>query len=341
MNLVLLLGLIACSPGQKFFFKEKIIETRSEPKSGLHYDSFLYQTALGPVDILFVVDNTEFSEAYLADFQKGYIQFLNLFSKNEAHLLDYRVQVISTPKSSAPKNWISPELPHKPQLDELFFGTLQTDNSFLPPILNHRETGFPEPETSTIIGASHKAFVGHERAPLFVIYLMSDEAKETLVGNLQPNRRGDYQVHSWILSRTSTTTHPSSYPYCHTFRPAPKFIERMGKLSFASQRQVDLCDTNWPQFFGVLFEAVLNFKSLIILTNPPHEPATMLLRSPTHLYRFGEDFEFDPIKNEIRFLLPPALSKGDQLSLSYYLEPPQQTLPGVSNPHPPSTLILQ
>lgn len=338
--------LFSCSPTQIINVKERVIERNAPPRPAIHVDRFLYGKINGPVDVLFVVDNTESIEAGISQFEKSYLNFLALWKTEDARSLHYRNQVATTPRGRTPKNFLANELEVHLHLAELFDGysegpendipffTQRTDGDF-------REKGYPDPIASTIAGLNHDAFKGRQRLPLFLVYILGHDIdpsipKEALSKSVEEAKkaleesRGFFQTHVMALTRTSSGG--GSFPHCNEFSQTPRFLELLSSFPWASFTKVDLCEKDWSNWEQQLFLAVLNFKRRLVLSQPPHEPSTMTLRSATHLYRYGDDYEVDAKTNEISFKVDPDLAQGDLLEASYFLKPPPPEFSGSPTP---------
>lgn len=324
----------ACSPVQQFYMKEKIIE--GAPRHGIVTNNFLNGRAMGPADSLFVVDNTETGEAAGEAFQRAYSDFIGRFNLPEARLLDLRAQVVTTPKSQTPGNWVATGASPAAQLAELFTSPDR--------ILNYAVTGNLNPLTATGSGLAHKAFENHGGAPLFLFFLMGadldpdqDPATDAKYFVEQISKgRGFHQTHLVLLTRvTSPSAHASPFPRCGTsFFPAPRAVATFNAMPWRSLTQVDLCHPKWADTFpAAAFTALLDHKKRFVLSHVPYQPSTMLLRSANRLFRYGDDYALDARTNEITFLRDPGLLDGDPLEARYYLPPTEEVLN--NSPSPP------
>lgn len=328
-----------CSPVQQFFFKEKQINHNAPPSPAIHVDPFIYQQARGRVDILLVVDNTDTYEPMIPYFEESYRKLVAAFSSGAARMLDFRIQVVTTPIGRSPKNWFAPERPADPQIEELFIGTSET-----PKIFDHQERpGYLSPMTSTLAGLSSPALGGRDHVPLFILYFLGGDmgAGETGMGNSADFKaaldqgRGMYQVSSWFFTRSGTpVSSEPAFPFCENFQPAYEAQRVFGPVPWRSSRRLDLCDSKWPEYSTELLSSVIDFKKKMILSLSPYSPETMVLRSSTHMYRYGDEYVFDSATNEITFTRPGNLVEGDLLEVSYYLKPEKEILSGHPNPGP-------
>ncbi len=340
-------GGISCAPVQQYYMKEKVTVTNAPPRPGIQVDRFAYGKAIGAVDVLFVVDNTESSEAALSAFQQSYIDFVSRFKRAEARLLDYRVQVVTTPDGKSPGNWTSQDKGPADQLAQLFDSTPGGP----PPLLSHGERGFLMPYHAAATGLMGEAFKGRVHTPTFIVFLLgadvppgsSPEKDAAGFADAIRTSRGFYQTHVTTLSRTSgTTASRPQFPHCNSFDPAARTLPTLRQLPWKTQAYRDLCDPAWSNSYpSDLFASLIDFKKKLVLSHAPEQAETMMLRSANHLFRYGDDYRFDSQSNEIVFIRDPGLQEGDLLDASYYLKPPEeilsngQTPPGPLNPgHP-------
>lgn len=344
-----ILFFFSCSPPQTIHLKERIIERNAPPRPAIHVDRFLYGKITGPVDVLFVVDNTESIEAGISQFEKSYSNFIALWKTEDALSLNYRNQVATTPGGRAPKNFVANEAEVRLHLAELFDGpspgpetdipffTQRTDGDF-------REKGYPDPIASTIAGLNHDAFKGRRWLPLFLVYILGHDIdhsipEEVLSKSIENAKkaleesRGFFQTHVMALARISSGG--GGFPHCNEFSQTPRFLKLLSSFSWASFTKIDLCEKDWGNWEQQLFRTLLNFKTRLVLSQPPYEPTTMTLRSATHLYRYGDDYEVDAKTNEIRFKGEPGLAQGDLLEASYFLKPPPPEFSGSPTPGTP------
>lgn len=327
----------ACAPIQQYYMKEK--QTGAAPRPAIQVDRFAYGKAIGSVDVLFVVDNTESGEAAKEAFRQSYADFTARFKQPEARLLDYRLQVVTNPGNKSPGNWTSQSLSAASQLAELFDGG--PDGA--PPVLSHSESGFLTPLQAAVAGLSHKAFEGRASVPLFLVFLLGDDvdpssSPETVAATFSEalkKTRGFYQTSAVFLSRTSNPS-GSSFPHCDTFYPAAKVLPTLRALPWRSQTQKDLCDSAWSSSLASsIFTSLIDFKKKLVLSRPPYQPETMLLRTANHLFRYGDDYRLDLQSNEIIFNHDPGLQEGDLIDASYYLTPNEELLSNGQTPFPP------
>ena len=330
-----------CSPTQEYIMKEKV--TNANPRAGIQDDRFAYGKAMGSVDVLFVVDNTDSGEAAIPAFQKSYADFAARFARPEARLLDYRLQVVTDPSGKSPGDFVSNTSPPSAQLAELFGAA---DGS-VPGLLNHSERGYLSPFTNAASGLLGKAFASHGAAPVFVVFVLGWDADPNgaiatdaaqFAGAVQASR-GFYQTHLMTISRVSApgTRAAGGFPHCDTFAPATQILSQLSALPWRSQTGLDLCDNGWTSYADTLFPAVVAFKKKIVLSHVPDFPETMVLRDGSHkLYRYGDDYRFDKQGNEIVFLRDPGLQEGDLFDVQYYL--PKGATSGAPDEAPPGPI---
>lgn len=330
---------MACSPVQQFFLKERQVNAPARP--AIQVDRFAYRKAMGAVDVLFVVDNTESGEAAKSAFRKSYTDFLAQFKKPEARLLDYRIQVVTNPGGSAPGNWISPGTSPDAQLAELFVGF----GEGLEPILSYTERGYLTPFQAAGKGLGHEAFSGRVYVPLFLVFLLGDdmdpassaENETQAFTDAIQKTRGFYQTSSSFLSTIGPPSeNRTPFPHCDTFFPAAKALQTLRSLPWCTQSLENLCDSGWStSLANSTFKNLIEFKKKLVLSHVPFQPEAMLVRSANHLFRYGDDYRFDTKNNEIVFTHDPGLQEGDLLEASYYLVPNEELLSSGQTPFPP------
>lgn len=322
-------------PQQKIYLKEKVIERNAAPRPGIAVDRFAYGKATGPVDVLFVLDNTETADQAVAPFRHSYTQFLARMTGSEGRLMDYRVQVASTPDDRATKNFILPGTPAALHLSELFDGDLEK-----PPVFNGFYNGYVNPFSTTAAALSGKAFEGRPPGPLFLISLLGSdmdgsnvqETKERIQAAL--DARGAYQTHAWVLSRTSEFFGSGTFPHCDTFQTADQALAIFQSIQWGSYNHIDLCHKEWSSFEEDLFDSIVSFKKKLILTQRPFQPETMTVRGSSRLFRYMDDYQFDAETNEIQFLKDGVVQEGDLIEVAYYLKPNEQIFQGSPAPQP-------
>jgi len=341
----------SCAPSQKIIMKEKLTEHSTEkntennhekdtehnavPRPGIVTDRFSYGKAMGTVDILFVVDNTETAEQLGKTFQIAYDQLAASLGGNAARLLDYRVQIVITPTGEATKNVLSSADPSSAQSAE-FFGK----GGGLP-LFNAKDSGFLRPFEATAKGLASKALEGRTSGPLYLVYLLgadSDGSDPGLTAELSKKiteARGLYQTHVFTLTRTTRTIGTDSFPFCNEFQTADKILASLHTVQWRSLTQFDLCDKNWGRFSDELFQSILTFKKKTLLSGVPYQPETMTVRGPARLFRYGDDYRFDSKTNEILFLKSGLVLEGDLLEVAYYLKPGEQVFQGSPTPAAP------
>lgn len=337
--LLLSIFCVGCSPVQQYYMKEKVIV--GAPRPGVQVDRFAFGKAIGNVDVLFVVDNTESGEAAADAFRRSYTDFISRFGQPDARQLNYHLQVVSTPRGLSPENWTSSEQDSSTQLAQLFTGT----PGGRPALLNYSDQGHLNPYEAATLGLAGKAYEQRGRVPLFLVFLLGHDADPSTTpakdaqtfSEVIRQGRGFHQTHVSVLSRTSSLGN-TSFPRCSKFTSSTRLLPTLQSLPWRSQAQWDLCDTNWPTSYPAeLFSALIDFKKKLVLSNTPYQPETMLLRSSKHLFRYGDDYRFDAQKNEIIFIRDSGLQEGDLLDVSYYLKPNEELLPnGQTPPGPPA-----
>ncbi|MGZ3707937.1 MAG: hypothetical protein ACXWPM_03810 [Bdellovibrionota bacterium] len=328
--------LSACAPPQqRIFLKEHDTEHNAVPRPAARVDRFSFGRAMGTVDVAFVVDNTDFAEAGKEAFEKSYRSFLSGLTKPEQRLLNFRVQLVTTPGLAAPSDWAGTGVDATLQLQEFFTG--KPDQT--PPYFNLKDWGAPDPMASSARVIQSKAFEGRQSGPLYLVYFLGNDINPVDPGVDKGARdyiskRGPFQTHLWALTRTSESIDKQrSFPFCNSFAPAPKAIAYLSSLQTRSLVQKDLCDRGWSGFSDDLLRSIVVFKKRLVLSQVPYQPETMALRNGAqHLYRYGEDYKIDLSTNEILFLKDPGLQEADLLEATYYLEPTEEVFSGSPNP---------
>lgn len=333
LSLISFVG-FACTP-QNFYMKEKVIGASAPP--AIHMDQFVYGKPSGPVDILFVLDNTESSEALADDFKKAYQKFTERFQKSDqTEYLDYRVQVVTTPKATMVKNYFDRENPLEQNLENL--------NS----VFDQPERGFLKPFESTLAALTHPSEAGRVFSPLFLVYVLGDGTdpsshlsdKSSEISSKLDEFRGLYQTHVVVISRKTLFQPEPSIRYCDMFFPPFDFHLTIDSISWKSRQDVDLCSPSWGSFEEKLWDSILDFKTKFVLSRVPSRPETMVVRKTplAHKYRYGDDFIFNHETNEVVFQVQ-EFKVGDQIEVSYFLSPASEEFSG--KPTPPALPDIQ
>lgn len=334
-------ALTACSNQQIF---TRTVERNAPPRPGIYTDRFLYGKPHGPVDVVFVADNSESFEVGLDDFRRHYENFLALWDRPVAHALDFRVQLATTPNGQMPSAFASRD-GREPHLRELFDADSGAE-SWMPGLFSHRrdrERGYLNPLESAQRVLKNKDFILRTSVPAFLVFIMGDDvdpasAEETLVAEAERLKaflevtRGLDKVHVATLTRNPPDSSADS-PSCRKFRPSSRALRQISRIPWRSQLHYDLCTGNWATFEEKVFERALEFRTKLVLSVKPEQPETMSLRGASRLFRYGDDYTYDAAANEIVFRDGHGLLEGDLIEVSYFTTPVQPETGG--NPTPP------
>lgn len=330
-------------PTQIIYKKET--ERNAPPRPGIHYDKFLYGKSYGPVDIMFVVDNTESFELGLGQFRKSYLHLLDLLISSEGRLVDFHIQAASSPMAKIPSAYMANGV-ERTALAELFDGMDPT--ALMVPIFTQRigasrEQGFPKPVEVLVKGLNDPAFKARDGAQLFTVFMLGhdlnpDTPDDALAAEYQgleqilAQSHGLHRSFLFALSRTNLAPGTESFGHCKEFGPTDRFLRFAHSVRWMEKTSFDLCDAQWGRWEEKLFDNILRVKKTLALSFVPLEPETMTLRSGTHLFRYGDDYTVDRATNSIQFLVAPKLEEGDLLEAVYRKKPIDPEFSGIPTP---------
>ena len=337
---------LGCAPPQNFYFKEKLTDHHTgDPRPGINTDRFTFNRPFGPVDVLFVVDNSDRLDYALQKFQASYARFLSLWTKPEnaskVHALDFHIQVVSSPTNRMPKNLVSASAPAAVQLAQLFGPPGSVPEPIFVTDPNQRAPQGATPVSSTLFGLASDDLKDRSAVPLFLFYLMGQDLGEgetdlSKFTNAVGTSRGFFQVHGAFLSRRSDPS-SGSFPSCFQFTPPTKALIGFSSVQWRASQFYDLCDPNWSAWEDDFFQKIIDFKTRQVLSKVPVQPELMTLRGASRLYRYGQDFHWEGSTNEIVFDVSSGLIDGDLIEVAYYTSLVSNPLPGNPTPETPGT----
>lgn len=324
-----------CSPGTRIFLKEKVIERSAAPRPGIRVDRFLYGKPRGNVDILFVVDNTETLENAISNFYLEYNLLLEGLRQKPFSGIDFRSQVVATPSERMPKAFARSDESPRFHLNQVF----GVRGSTLRPVIHARESGYVRPLEAAMSGLSSPAFQGRDGGPLFLVFILGSDvgpgevgvAKETVDAFVK--LRGAHQIHLLTVAKPLREMRTSDVN-CRQLQPPLRTLEQLASIPWRTSQIFNLCDSKWGGFSKILFETIAQFRTRLVLSQVPAEVESIVLRGSNRLYRYGEDYQFDPGGNEIIFTRPGLCEEGDLLEAAYFLEPREKVLDGSPTPSP-------
>ncbi len=244
-HLILILGLLqnllglGCTKILVAPMKEKQT-LLAEGRAGIATDHFLYERASGPVDIVFVVDNTDASTgtwaagyrtipvlSYVAsDGTPGQYNILTWFKEHyetlyilmeNSPLLNYRTQLITASQSSPrwPLHYLQSSLGdvnkqqhNKLHLDEAMKGMGRNVNypTFL---FGEQQNDALDPYAASLSALSSQPFTDSERssASLFLVYFLGQDSVEKnidlIIQQMNSSNRKKFLTHVFIVSNDS------------------------------------------------------------------------------------------------------------------------------------------
>lgn len=326
--------------------KERTIERTPAPYSAIQVDRFLWNRSSGKADILLVVDNTSRFEPVLTQLKTQYLNLMKGLNADGLKLIDYRLQIVATPSHRSPENIIARNLDAKLHLAELF-DEFVTDKEKVPIFSDtedRRDRGELDPLSSVALGLAHKEFQGRGRTPLFIQFILGDDAG---VSSMQDNMlstlsqrleedRGFYQTYSSLITK-GTEIKGDSLRYCQRDFPAraTRFFSFLNRFPWKEFQELDLCDPEWSQWDRKLIQSILDRSKRIVLSTEPYLPELMVVRGASRLFQFGQDYQWDAKTMEVAFKEGLSLTEGELIEVSYFVKPNENILSG--NPVPPGT----
>jgi hypothetical protein len=316
--------------------REKEKSTVIGGKAGIRVDRAIYGTATGPVDLLFVSDNSDrvggpgqdirlqdtTNTPALAWFQNHY-QLIQ--QKLEATQLDYRMHIAMATNGKAPTEFLKRKgeknADHFTQLGLSAPGYFFGAEEFAP--LN--------PLKSTESALSVAPFSGRSLVPLFLVYFLGqdvDPADPALAtpakASLKKGGREDYQTHVITLTKGDG----ASIGTCRLVHPAQFLNAVRGAAAQSFQLEThDLCDlpAGPADFSTYLVNKISDFMGgaggKFVLSKRPYRPELMVVRASGQVFRFGVDYTYEESSNSITFAPAVGLTVGQSLEFEYYLEP--------------------
>jgi hypothetical protein len=325
----------SCSPQVIYMHSKDYVEP---PPAGMMRDTFLYGRASGPADVVIAFDNSISLENGISFFKQTYESLVqDLESGGSTRLIDFRVQVVTAEQSRSPRALAAPGQDPSGQFAELF-----TDSPGGPAILsadpNAREGGSPRPFEAVTTALAQSNFNGRSGVPLFIVAVLGGEADPSdlapqavqTFGTALDQARGLYQSNLLILDKGSG----SGFPACGDMTQAPEFEAAVNGIKWSTSGKADLCDSTWSNWQTGLISTLVAQKTRIVLSHVPYLPPLMILRSANRVFRYSDDYTWNPSTNEIVFARDPGLQTGDPLEAVYYLTPAPTPIPGGTGPLP-------
>lgn len=323
--------------------KEKIIERNAPLGPTFKKDKFLYGQASGDADILWVVDNSEDAEVF---FDKGQNQKESRFEEGykavtrglvqrpgAMQFVDVRNQVILTPNNITPNEFVQGAGTLAGHFKSLF-EVAKTPGGVQGLLISDRENksrsgalrspSNPNPFASAIQGKADPAFKGRD-GRLYIIFALSSRYTESMAktvkeyaAELMPDK-DIAGVHVFnLVPKRSGTRNPYAY------RPEGFLNEQLSVGWEISSVEGDICEQAPAVWAKSILDWIVAVQSEMRLTFIPEDPSQLQVLAPGRTLKFGEDFDYIPKQNSIRFspTLTPKLIPGEPLEVRYFKHAP-------------------